>query len=517
MELREYWGIARRWWWLLILSTLLAAGAAYLFSVNMTPTYEASTALIVGGGLDMVDPTTGQLQSSEKLAQTYAELIKMRPILEATMVSLGLPDLPTVSVSIARNTQIMRITAADSNPERAAATANELARQLILQSPSDPERAEQEYRRFVDEQLRQLEREIAALGAVLAETKDSANAEEVVRLQDELNARRATHSSYLGYVTGSSINSIQVKEPAVAPLLPTRPKVLQNTVLMAVVGFMLAAGAAFLIEYLDDSVKSQADVEQIGLPTLGAITQISSIGGSPATVALSHPSSHSSEAYRILYTNLRYSVPSSTQKRIFLVTSAGPGEGKTTNACNLALTTANTGKRTILVDADLRHPAIHKVFGCSIKTGLSSFLIGEADLDEVLRPTEVSALKILPSGPITPNVAELFDSPRMDELLDQLSERADVIIIDSPPLLAVADASILASSATGTILVVEAGETQLGALAHAKDVIAKVDGRLLGVILNRMNAKRDDYYGYSYDYSGYYSAGSDGAGSEESV
>jgi len=517
VELREYYAIFRKWWWLLALCAVLGAGAAYVVSVQMTPTYEASTLLMIGDTIDIVNPTTGEMQTSEKLAQTYAELIKTRPILDATVAALNLPDTPNVTVSLVRNTQLMRITVADSIPERAAATADELARQLIQQSPSDPQRQEQAYREFVRGQLSDLEQEIATLSQVIVAEKEKGDSETLAQLEQALNERRANYSALLSYVKGSSTNYISVIEAARIPDIPTKPKVMQNTLLAAIVGLMLAGGAAFLIEYLDDSVKSQADVELLGLPTLGVIAQVTTNGTGPETVTMAHPKSPFSEAYRMLRTNLRYSVAAGDKRRVYLVTSVGPAEGKTTTAANLAVVMAQGGQRTILVDADLRRPRIHKVFDCANEVGLTSLLVGEVEsLDEALRSTEVDGLRVLPCGAVPPNPAELLGSARMAHLLDELSAHADIVILDSPPILAVTDAGILAGMVTGTILVAEAGETRLEAFAQGAELIKKTGGNLLGIVLNRLHNKRGGYYYYHYNYYSRYGYGygenGDGAG-----
>lgn len=513
MELRQYWAIARKWWWLLVLCTVLGAGTSYLVSVNTQPTYEASSLIMIGGSVDIVNPDTGAMQTSEKLAQTYAQLLKTRPILEATRDALGLPTLPKVNVTLVSGTQLLRITVSDSDPQRAAATADELARQLILQSPSGPQREEQAYRAFVNEQLKELETEIADLTDAVVAASSSASSDEVGRLQQELNVRRANYSSLLAYLKGSSVNFIQVIETAQAPLLPTKPKVMQNTLLAAVVGLMLAAGAAFLIEYLDDSVKGQADIEEaLGLPVLGAVADIVAEGATPELIAVTHPKSAFAEAYRMLRTNLHYSLPASKQ-RVFMVSSVEPGAGKTTTACNLAVVLAQAGQKVILIDGDLRRPSVHKVFGCPNETGLTPLLVGEVtSVEAVLQTTEVAGLRVLPCGPIPPNAAELIDSPRMAELVTELVKLADIVVFDSPPLFAVADARILATLTTGVVLVVQAGQTSLTGCLEAQETLKKVGATVLGVVLNRLRLKRGGYgYGYGgYYYNYYYSYGTDG-------
>ena len=508
MEIREYYAIVLKWWWLLVLCTMLGGGAAYLVSTQLPPTYQSAALLMIGSSLEVVNPTTGELATSEKLAQTYAELVTTRPIMEATMLALDLPAKPEVSVTLVRNTQLLRITVSGQDARRVAATANELARQLILQSPSDPQRDEQSYREFVRRQLQELEVEMAALSQAIVDRK-GAPSDELERLQEELNSRRGNYSMLLSYIKGSSVNYVTVFERAQAPEEPIGPKVLQNTVLAAVVGLMLAGGAAFLIEYLDDSVRGPEDIEQaLGLPVLGTIMRTGDGVGEFDIVSLKNPLSMFAEGYRMLRTKVRYALPASTEGRTFLITSAGPAEGKSTVAANMAAVMAMAGQRTVLIDADLRRPRQHKMWGVENEIGLSSFLVGEVDdVATILRPTESEGLTIIPSGPLPPNAAELLNSARMEELLQGLRDQADVLILDSPPVFAVTDAAILASMVTASILVVEAGRTQLRACAGAVEALKRAADNFVGVVLNNVELKRRGYGHYSY-YGGYYSYGS---------
>jgi non-specific protein-tyrosine kinase len=511
MELGEYARIVQKWWWLLVLCALLFAGTAFLVNINMTPTYEASTLLVIGGGVDVVNPTTGELQTSEKLAQTYAELVKTRPILRAVRRTLDLPHEPTVKASIIRSTQLLRITAVDTEPARAAAIADELARQLIQQSPSGTERQDQAYRQFVDGQLAQIQEEIDSLTFAIQEARVAGQNDTVTRYQGELSLRRDTYSQLLRFLSSSSTNHIRAVEEAAIPSTPTSPKTLQNTALAAVVGLMLAGGIAFLIEYLDTSIKELGDVEKaLGLPGLGSIITMPASGNSTATLVSADPLSPYAEGYRMLYTSLRYSVPASIERRVFLVTSPGPYEGKSTITANLAAVIALAGAKAIVVDADMRRPRQHELMGSRTECGLSSLLVGEInDIASVLQKTAIEGLSLLPCGTIPPNPAELLGSRRMSELLGELAKLADVIIMDSPPLLAVADAGILAGLATGTILIAEAGRTTFQTAAHALEILERAKAKPLGIVLNRVDPHGGKGYGYGYYYHYRYTSRAD--------
>jgi len=506
VELREYWAILRHWWWLFVVCTVLGAGIAYLVSINTTPTYEASALLMIGGSIEQVNPSTGDIQTSQRLAQTYAELVKTRTILDAVVQKLGLPRRPQVTVTILRDTQLLRITVADSDPLRAAASANELARQLVLQSPSAPEKQEQAYRQYVYQQLEELQDEMDGISrAILAEKESGGDTERIARLEEELNTRRASWSALLNYIKGSSINEVRVFEAAVPPLEPTKPKVMQNTMLAAVVGLMIAGGAAFLIEYLDDSVRDQHDVtEVLGLPMLGAVARLSEEQTLPNLLTDKEPRSPLTEAFRMIRTNLSYALPAQEGPRRYLVTSTGPTEGKSTVVANLAVVMGQAGQRVLLVDADLRRPKLHKAYEVPSKPGLTSYLTGKVNsVDEIINETAVPGVRLVTCGPLPPNAAELLDSERMQQMLAELDQRCDVLLIDSPPLLAVADAAILACMVSGVILVLEAGQTHLEGAAAALAALERAGAKVLGAVLNNVRMGRKGY-GSSYYYYYYY-------------
>ena len=520
MEFREYYAIVRKWWWLLVLCTVLGAGSAYLVSISTEPTYEASSLLMIGSSIEQVDPSTGDIQTSQKLALTYAELVTTRTILDEVVAKLDLPKTPSVNVSMVSSTQLMRITVSDSDPARAAAVANELAEQLILQSPSAPQRQQEAYRDYVYQQLADLQDEMDSLSkAIVTERESTGDMDRIARLEAELNTRRANYSSLLSYIKGGSVNDVRIFEYAVSPTVPTKPKVMQNTMLAAVVGLMLAAGAAFLIEYLDDTIKDQRDIEQVlNIPTLGVVARFPDEDIEPALLSVRDPRSPLTEAFRMIRTNLSYSLPATEASRTFLITSAGPTEGKSTVLTNLAAVMAQAGQRVLVVDSDLRRPRLHRVFDIDNTKGLSSYLVGwTPDLDDAIFTTDIAGVQFMPSGPIPPNAAELLDSQRMQQMLEDLSARFDVILMDSPPLLAVADAAILARMASGVVMVVEAGATRLEGALGALAQLQKAGAKILGAVINGVRIRRrgagSGYYYYYYYY--YYYASEEKEGKDK--
>jgi protein-tyrosine kinase len=227
-------------------------------------------------------------------------------------------------------------------------------------------------------------------------------------------------------------------------------------------------------------------------------------GDTSRLVVLDDPRSFAAEAYRVLRTNLHYANPDAPIRRL-LVTSAGAGEGKSTTAANLAVCFAQADRAVLLVDADLRRPVINTLFRQPATPGLSSYLVGDALLDAVIQKTAVPNLSIVASGPAPPNPAELVGSRRMREFLDAASERFDMVLLDSPPVLAVSDVGALVPMTDGALLVVGSGQAARLALRRAKEAIQAVQGRIVGAVLNRFDARAQGYSRRYYDrYESYY-------------
>lgn len=217
------------------------------------------------------------------------------------------------------------------------------------------------------------------------------------------------------------------------------------------------------------------------------------------------PKSHISEAYRTLRTNIKFSSLDEPLNTI-MVTSAVPQEGKTTNTVNLALTMAESGKKVIIIDADLRVPSIHKVFNSDSKPGLTNVLVDNKKLSEVIkRADEIdSNLYYIPSGPIPPNPSELLGSEKMKTVIEELKKQADMLIFDSAPVIGFADSLVLANQVDGVVLVLSAGEVTRDAAKQAKLLLEKAKAKILGVVLNKVDIKREGYYYHYYNYSKYY-------------
>ena len=326
-----------------------------------------------------------------------------------------------------------------------------------------------------------------------------------------------------GITAGLRSSNIRVVDPALMPTAPSRPNKSRNIFLAVLVGLIGGIGLALLREYLDNTVKSPDDVENLSrLPSLAVVPAFTSSAGvrpgrfqkllrGPANgfherVALlshSEPQSHVSEAFRALRTSLLLSQPD-RPPQIILVTSALPHEGKTTAAVNIGVTLAQLGDSTLLIDGDLRKPGVSRALSMNDgKVGLSSYLAGVAPLDLItLAHPEISNLHAIPTGPIPPNSADLLSSHRLAEMICELRKRYKFIVIDSPPIMAATDAVILSALVDGVLLVVRSGETPKEAFARTRDLLHSVNSRVLGVVLNAVDSSSPDYY-YSYRYYPY--------------
>jgi polysaccharide biosynthesis transport protein len=328
-----------------------------------------------------------------------------------------------------------------------------------------------------------------------------------------------------GITAGLRSSNIRVVDPALAPTTPARPQKARNILLGFLVGLVGGVGLALFREYLDNTVKSPDDIESLtGLPSLAVVPSLPGLNANqsrfsrlardaapqsasgPRVELLSYiqPKSQISEAFRALRTSLLLS-QADHPPQVILVTSALPREGKTTAAVNLAVTLAQLGDRTLLMDSDLRKPGIRRALNLTVgkEVGLSSYLAGVSTLDEVMIPhPTINNLVALTTGPVPPSPADLLSSHRMREAIVELRHRFKFIVIDSPPVMAATDPVILSALTDGVLLVVRSCETPKEAFTRTRDLLAAVKCRLLGVVLNAVDSSAPDYY-YSYRYYPY--------------
>ncbi len=314
----------------------------------------------------------------------------------------------------------------------------------------------------------------------------------------ELVLQRLKETGVTGMLQMSNVRVLDRAEP---PEKPVRPRALRNLLLAALLGGALGVGLAFLLETLDTSITTREQIEErLGVPLLGVIPRVAaSEGPAPELAAWSSPTSAVAECLRSIRTNLLFMSPDRPLKTI-LVTSSGPGEGKTTTASSLAEIMAGAGSRVLLVDADMRRPRLAKVFGVEPEKGLSSLILGEGTLEGTIQRTEVPNLEVLPCGPIPPNPAELLHTGAFAQILAAVAGRYDRVIIDSPPAGVVADAVVVSTQVDGTVIVLKAGETSRDAAVRTVHTLAGVKARIFGVVLNDLDREDHRYGEYTYYY-----------------
>lgn len=507
----------RKWWWLVIACVLIAATSSYIGTLGMPRTYRATTTVIVGQALQQANPNSQDLWLSQQLAQTYTTMVQRRPILEAAARALELEFIPAsgnISARVVPGSQLMEISVLDTDPERARVLADEIAQQLILQSPAEaPE--ERDRRAFIQQQLVDLETKIDDTKAEIEaeqEKLDVANSARAIQqyqaniaaLQQKLSNYQSTYASLLVSAKGGT-NYVSVIEPATLPTRPISPNVGQTVLLAAAIGLTLAVGGAFLIEYLDDTIKSVEEASRVtGLSVLGAIAAIEGKNGEDRLITAHQPLSPISEAYRALRTNIQFSSIDRPLRSV-MVSSPAPSEGKSLTLANLAVVLAQSGLKVIAVDTDLRRPVLHRIFDVENEVGLSDVIIHpNPGVVEHLRPTEVENLWLLPSGTLPPNPAELLGSQRMQEIIEELKANADIVLFDSPPTLLVTDAAVLGAHVDGVILVNDAGRTRRPMAQRAAEELRRVRIPLLGLVVNRLSSSKSGYYYYQYYNYKYY-------------
>lgn len=450
MELRDYVRILHKSWVLILVSTLLGIAIAAAYSLTVTPRYQSTTQLYVsvrteGAATgDLVQGTTFARQVVASYVDIVNTAIVLDPVIEELDIDVTSSQLARqVTASSPLNTVLIDITVTDKDPERAAAVAD-------------------------------------AVAASFTRT-----------VQDNLEKPSGENPSPV---------QITTVQPAVVPTSPASPNVPLNLVLGALIGLALGVGAAVLRTVLDTRIHSLHDIEHVtDRPLLGGIALDPDAKKRPLIVH-ADPRNPRAESFRTLRTNLQFLTVEGGPAS-FVISSAGPGEGKSTTTANLAISLAETGARVVLVDGDLRIPKVAEYLGIEGGVGLTDVLIGRAELADVLQRWGRNQLFVLPAGRIPPNPSELLGSTSMDNTLAALTEHFDYVLIDAPPLLLVTDAAVIGKKTSGAILVAASGATKKPELAGAVRSLETAGVNLLGVIVTMLPTKGPDSYGYgAYTY-----------------
>lgn len=456
LELRDYLLIMRRNWIGIVALTLVGLMVGGLTSILTKPVYTATTQLFVAtqNSGSVQDLQTGNSFIQARVS-SYVKTALTPTVLQPVIDTLGLSETTQqlasrVSASSDSKTVLITISVDDGSPVQAAAVAQGVANSLI---------------NAVD----------------FLETPKSG---------------------------GVSPVRVSVVTPAIAPVAPSAPNTKINLALGLLVGLGLGMSAALLRATLDTRVRSERDLKQIThSPVLGGIAFDNDAVAQPL-VDIASIRSQRAESFRQLRTNLQFAHVSHKSKTV-LVTSSLPGEGKSTTATNLAIAMAESGQRVALVDADLRRPMVAKYLDLEGQVGLTTALIGQADVQDLLQPWGENELHVLTSGRIPPNPSELLGSAEMKQLILRLEETFDSVVIDAPPLLPVTDAAVLAQQVGGVVLVIGCHKAKRPQIEKAIATLKLVEADILGMVLNRLPTKGPDAYSYSYyDYGSFSDANS---------
>jgi len=519
-EIRRYLALSFHWGWLLILMTLLGGIVAYGLSVRMTPIYQASAKILINQAPATKSADYASVMTSERMAQTYAQIITTKRVLESVIDDLNLTYSSdtlreAITVEPVRDTQLIQVYLEDRDPQLAARSLNHLVDVFIEQNRSMQEERFSESKNNLSKQLDDINARIREARNELDQLGDQAEQQaERARIEASIGEYQRIYSSLLlsfeqvRLSEAQSTSSLIPVERAVIPEEPIRPRIQLNTWLAALAGFFLAVGIAYVSEAMDDTIKSTGDVNHhLGLPVLGFIARFER---GMKVITATEPRSPVAEAFRSLRTNLQFASVDHPLRTI-LVTSPSPADGKSTVAANLSTVLAQGGHQVILVDGDLRRPNIHKVLGIANRSGMSAlFVQPKPELAGSLQDSKIEGLSVLTAGEIPPNPSELLGSDKFTAILDSIKEQADIVVIDSPPVMAVTDSAVLAPRVDGVLMVIKPGTTDLAASKQAVEQLHRVGANILGVVLNEVEIGRtrnkyyhDNGYYYAYHYYDY--------------
>ena len=534
MELRQYVMIVWKRWWLIALTTVLAGVAAFVITSMQPSVYRATLTLEIDRGASPDEDPYNLLRSAEAIAETYTLQIASGPALSEAIARLNLAMseqnvAKLITVSQLRSSSMIQISAEHTNPALTEALVSTLANVFIELQTAQQQARYQASLNELDAQVAQLEAATRETRRQIASLGDESNLSQTARVQlAELQTQLSNDQTRLAILLQSAEqfrlamarygNFIRVFSPAEVPTAPVGPSRLRNTALALVVGAMIGVGTAFLLDYLDDTIHTPHEAQQLlQINTLAAIPKI---GDDPdrdraeMLVAVSQPLHPAAEAFRDLRTSVRFANLDHAAGTL-MVTSPLPGEGKSLVAANLAASLAQQNHKVVLVEADLRRPTVHKYVDQSNACGIVEALLMISDQGEAAFETEAfralfqpvaeteGALLVLNGCDNAPNPAELLGSAVFAQLLAWLRGWADYVIVDTPPVLSVTDAAVVSALVDATIVVVAVGETRMNAIAQTLERLSAVGARILGLVLNGVSSKSNGYYGY---YGYYYPA-----------
>jgi len=512
-DFRQYMAIFWHWLWLILLVAVIAGTISFFVSLQMTPYYESSTTVLVNQAPATQATDYSSVLMSKQLTSTYSQMMTTDTVLLEVMnqlgISLPVEDLRSwITITPMTDTALIKIKVETIDPFLSANIANTVVSVFSSQIQEIQTQRFSQSKTTLEQQLADIESQRNTLEEQVNLSTDEA---EKARLDEKISQYNALHTTLLQSLKevqlseAQSVSSVVQVEPASADLSPVKPKVIQNTALAAILGFLVITVIIFVREALDDTVKTPDEIsKKFNLPVLGVINRFDTHKSTLITV--NEPRSPTAEAYRTLRTNVSYT---SVDKPLhtLMITSTESGEGKTTTTCNLGVVLAQNGFRVTIADCDLRHPRLHTYFGVPNRAGLSTLFAHPAEIPNgAQQMTRVKNLSLLTTGQLPPNPAELLGSKKMQNILLGMCQKNDLVLIDVPPVLAVTDAAVLAPSVDGIILVVRPGKTRTISLRQTISQLRQVNATILGVVMNDVDLRGPLYsshYKYYRDYSAY--------------
>ena len=540
MTFEQYWAILLKQWRLIIICFLVVGVGAVIGSRLITPVYQSTALIQIAIRSSNNQADYNSLLASDQLVQTEAKLATSDPVLRE--VASHYPGLTVMELSkevtamSTLNTQLFEIDVVDPSPTHAAELANDIARTLIKQQLQVFQQSYSQARQQIQGDLNTTQQQISNLAAQIAALQaKGGNQSQIAALQTQLSALQQHYSQWQTVLAQLEVADVQnndilqIAQPAQPTFIPVRPNLTLNMGVGFLTGLLLGIVLAILFERLDTRVRTSEALSQ--LLDRSVLATIWQAGPKEAVV---NPTGHYAnvEAYRILRTNIGFAAIDKPL-RTLIVTSALPRDGKSVVAANLAIFIAKAGKNTLLIDADLRRPMQHELFGLPAHTtGFSNAILafsmsatanapayrqvltpmmpgtpssassvtGTPSLDPFVHTVDIPNLIVMPSGPLPPNPPELLDSKAMQHFITALAScGAEVVIFDTPPLLGLSDASILAPKVDGTLVVVDITRANKGNLKQVKAILAQSGARVLGCIVNKQRRGRADMP-YSYYY-----------------
>jgi len=504
VELSRLVGVILRRWWLLVAFIAIGASIAYVMSQSQTPVYQATTTILVGQSIKSPQLVRTDLQTSDALVQTYVEMTHRQPVLEGVIAALQLNTSwdklnKQVTASQVLGTQLIEIKVEAGSSRTAKKIADEVAHQMVLISPSTNLQDKEKYPfyNFNRDELKNMQERIVngqtRLGEIETALKNPVSEARLAELQNEKSTLTLLltewEKNYEGLLTlirqEKDLNEISVVETAHANNTPIRPRVPLNTILGGGIGMLLGLSLIILLDFLDDTYKSLKDFSQsTDLNILGSVGKINGKKYSSKIIAHEKPDSPITEAYRLIRSRIQFRSADHPIRSI-MVTSSMPDEDKSVTAANLAVVFAQANLKTIIVDADLRNPALHQIFDVEKAAGLGDMLASpELKLEDCLKNTFDDNLQILTSGKRLPDPSERLGSQRMAEILAELNQVADIVIFDSSPAAVFADAVVLSRQVDGVIVTIRARKSKRDAVKQTLLDLQNVKAKVLGVIFS---------------------------------